>query len=40
MYEDKDDIDPVCKDAHAEAYEECLTLELDEEFELGMDHLI
>ena len=34
MYEDKDDIDPVYKDTHAEAYEEFLTLEIDEEFEL------
>ena len=40
MYEDSDDINPVDKDTIAEAYEEFLTLEVDEEFELGMDHLI
>ena len=40
MYEDSDDINPVDNDTLAEAYEEFLTLEVDEEFELGMDHLI
>ena len=40
MYEDSNNINPIDNDTRAEAYEKFLTLELDEEFELGMDHLI